>query len=299
MAKKIEIDYETLYDYYITQDMTITKIAIEFNCNEKTIHKRLVDYGIKVGKRGPRIPKKLNYGSWNIISLKPLSTRDMHTKLLCRCKCGYESYVETRALVKGLSKQCLECAGKSFIDMKNKRVGNLLVLERVDSKNSSAMWKCECDCGNTSYVSGGDLRFKTKSCRECSNKSAYRGYEEISSSYITNIKKGAIIRFLDYNVTEEYLWDLFINQNKKCALSGVDISFSRQFSEDCKGQSASLDRIDSSIGYIEGNVQWVHKRINKLKNNFSENDLINMCISIIKHKKIDVDSHKNAKGELI
>lgn len=41
--------------------------------------------------------------------------------------------------------------------------------------------------------------------------------------------------------------------------------------------TASLDRIDSSKGYIEGNVQWVHKRINKMKLDDSDTEFIEWC----------------------
>jgi len=44
--------------------------------------------------------------------------------------------------------------------------------------------------------------------------------------------------------------------------------------------SASLDRIDSSKGYIQGNVQFVAYGINLAKNNFSDADVISFLDSI-------------------
>ncbi len=41
--------------------------------------------------------------------------------------------------------------------------------------------------------------------------------------------------------------------------------------------SASLDRIDSSLGYIEENVQWVHKDVNMMKRIYDNNYFIKMC----------------------
>ena len=37
---------------------------------------------------------------------------------------------------------------------------------------------------------------------------------------------------------------------------------------DNNNDSISLDRIDSSKGYEENNVQWVHKDINLMKNKY-------------------------------
>ena len=35
-----------------------------------------------------------------------------------------------------------------------------------------------------------------------------------------------------------------------------------------------IDRIDNNLGYIIGNIQWVHKDINNLKGTFNENLLL-------------------------
>lgn len=41
--------------------------------------------------------------------------------------------------------------------------------------------------------------------------------------------------------------------------------------------SRSIDRIDSSVGYVEGNMQWVHKDVNRMKQEFSESYFIETC----------------------
>ena len=81
---------------------------------------------------------------------------------------------------------------------------------------------------------------------------------------------------------------MFLKQNKKCALSGVLLSFNTIAKNQTSKKTASLDRIDSSKGYIEGNVQWVHKKINDLKSNFDEDTLIKMCNLISKNKPIEI-----------
>lgn len=105
-------------------------------------------------------------------------------------------------------------------------------------------------------------------------------YKEISSYYWNTIIRGAESRKLEFNITPEYIWDLFLKQDRKCALSGLPIEL-KKFKQKA---TASLDRIDSKKGYIAGNVQWVHKRVNALKMAFKEDEFLTLCITIAKHQ---------------
>ena len=50
-------------------------------------------------------------------------------------------------------------------------------------------------------------------------------------------------------------------------------------------EGAQLDRIDNDKGYIIGNIQWVHKDINKMKWKFNINKFIQMCREVANYKK--------------
>lgn len=47
--------------------------------------------------------------------------------------------------------------------------------------------------------------------------------------------------------------------------------------------TASIDRIDSSNGYIEDNIQWVHKDVNMMKQKMTNIELIEMCKLIVEN----------------
>jgi len=64
---------------------------------------------------------------------------------------------------------------------------------------------------------------------------------------------------------------LFIKQNKLCSLSGLLLESTYN------NMTMSLDRIDNNKGYIEENVQWVHKDINMMKRIYSQDYFIYMC----------------------
>ena len=102
--------------------------------------------------------------------------------------------------------------------------------------------------------------------------------EKICITLFKKYKSNALKRKLDFNLDIDYLWEIFTNQNKKCAITGVGIDMiNATINGNYHLQTASLDRIDSNKGYIVGNVQWVHKVINSLKSDFENDDFISLC----------------------
>jgi hypothetical protein len=167
-------------------------------------------------------------------------------------------------------------------DITSQVFGKLKVLYYDGSRNNYRFYMCQCECGNKKSIKRRLLvRGHTKSCG-CDwrlankNHNGWRGYGDIPKDFFSNIRRGAESRNIEFDITIEYLWDLFLQQNGKCALSGLDINFSQK-RKDYKNRTVSVDRKDSSLGYIEGNVQWVHKLINIMKNKTSDIDFIQMC----------------------
>ncbi len=166
------------------------------------------------------------------------------------------------------------------IDLTNKKIGVWLVLNK-STKNG--YWDCRCKCSKIVPVKSASLRYgKSKSCG-CTRITN----DVIPLKQIANIKGRAARRGLEYSLSNEFLLDLFEKQNRKCALSGVDIYFSKKI----KDITASLDRIDSSKGYTEDNVQWIHKVINIMKNKFNEEEFIMFCNLIAQKHPVAKDHH--------
>jgi hypothetical protein len=181
---------------------------------------------------------------------------------------------------KKLEKRGWKNTGQKKETLINKRFGKLVVLSKEGvTKWRASLWRCKCDCGKEKLVRGRLLIVgETKSCG-CLHST---GYEEISGTYIGQVKSNARRRGLEYNLSHEYIWNLYIVQNKKCVISGVDIKFGNNY----KGIefTASLDRIDSSKGYIEGNVRWLHKTVNLLKSNYSDEEFLKWVNIIYNYK---------------
>lgn len=98
----------------------------------------------------------------------------------------------------------------------------------------------------------------------------------IPLSYYKNIEYKAIRRGHEFTVGINYLADLFRKQKRKCAYSGKRIFFTWADEK----QTASLDRKNSKIGYVEGNVQWVHKYVNMAKQSLSHKAFLKMIKDI-------------------
>lgn len=60
-------------------------------------------------------------------------------------------------------------------------------------------------------------------------------------------------------------------------MSGIPLHFTRLRTNYNRYTTASLDRIDSARPYEPGNVQWVHKTINMMKQQFSQGVFIGWC----------------------
>ncbi len=144
------------------------------------------------------------------------------------------------------------------------------------SKTRHVYWECVCVCGATHVLSGASLRVGSSAgCRRCKSdkqeKSAHTGQ-------FYTMRRGAERRGYEWAITLEYFVKLIEDQNYLCKLTGLPIVFGasrRDYQHG--GATASLDRIDSGVGYVVGNLQWVHKDVNRMKMDLPQDRLIELC----------------------
>ena len=152
-----------------------------------------------------------------------------------------------------------------------------------DNKRHCMLLKCRCECGVELYVNKYTLEDGSSTCcRKCfgkkhlgENNPNFRGYKSIPGSMITRIKRRAKKQNITWGLTQEFLHQKYIEQKKKCAITSLPISFD--------DNTASLDRIDSSVGYIPTNVHWVHKDVNIMKNGYDIDYFAFMCHKVAKN----------------
>lgn len=198
------------------------------------------------GKGSPKFKdlSNKNFGDWKVICRAP-SSETKKTLFWCECSCGRIQKVHSTHLIRGLTHKCLKCSARLIENPNgNLKKGDFRINLVGDIPVS--FWK----------------EFKKRAFGEKSRQSR---------------------RNLKFEITLEDAWNLYLKQNKKCALSGLDIGFCVEAIKDSKGHihkwkhTASLDRIDSKKDYILENVQWVHKDVNFMKNVFDQNYFIKIC----------------------
>lgn len=118
---------------------------------------------------------------------------------------------------------------------------------------------------------------RSRGCQSCNafereKYSFWEGLEGMSVQYLTRLKfRGKVVE-----VTLQDLLDKWKEQKGICVYSGVPLRLVEKDSG-WINSTASLDRIDSDIGYIKGNIQWVHKRINIMKSDMSHGEFQLWC----------------------
>jgi hypothetical protein len=106
-------------------------------------------------------------------------------------------------------------------------------------------------------------------------------HEDISRYLWTRTKANANTRKIEFNITPEYAWRIWIEQDGKCALTGDILNLKSIYEI-----TASLDRINSNQGYIEGNIQWLHKDVNIAKNRMNNEEFIKLCIKVVEKWRV-------------
>ncbi len=175
-------------------------------------------------------------------------------------------------------------------DLVGNRFGMLVVLERIRHRRATGkfryMARCQCDCGRITETDVASLvRGSTTSCGcrrdqyakvRGGNSPQFTGYQQISGRDWYVFQRRAKRRGLEFNITIEYAWRLYEKQGGRCALTGVPLEFGGWH----KRPTASLDRLDNAQGYIEGNIQWVHKSVNIMRNIYSIEHFVEVCLFV-------------------
>lgn len=249
-------------------------------------------------KRNLDIGTKIN--DWTIIS-EPIIINGKRKRKL-RCACGHEIVFSESYINKSIfSKSCRSC---SQIRRRNKdgnriyNVGdiimNLEILKIYSGKTITYQVKC-LECGNIYHTGHSMLNRKSKGigtghCHKCfrvdmkSKKKCKMLTKNISLIQYNKLKRQADLRGIEFNILPEYLESIFTGF---CYFSGIKLHIGTYSKIEGKIDlgNASLDRLDSTIGYFENNVTWVYKPINVMKNILTTSEFLDLCKKIVRNNE--------------
>jgi hypothetical protein len=215
-----------------------------------------------------------------------------------KCDCGTLKRITLQRLTGGRATRCSSsCAmsSKGLDVAVGDTINNWTVLQLISTYRSAegARYRClcRCKCGTEKMVWKSHLvRGTSRSCG-CLSKQRYGGSHpqytgagELSGARWSQIvssaegRRGRAPIGISINIT--YAWNLFLAQDCKCALTGLPISLAYGTET-----TASLDRIDSRGAYAVGNVQWLHKDVNRMKNIFSQERFLDVCFRVARLHK--------------
>ena len=102
--------------------------------------------------------------------------------------------------------------------------------------------------------------------------------------------KERVDKYGDSDLTPEYLKELWEKQRGVCPYTSLNMELcenTQDYHIKGKPNKASLDRIDSSKGYIKGNVEFVCLAVNYAKNGFTKEEMINF-FNLVRNGGINV-----------
>lgn len=204
-----------------------------------------------------------------------------------KCNTEYCENIEEHFFKRNTSKDGLATICK-YCSLKNRHKEN-----HINEENHILCCKCkeykaedDFDIANNNWF----RKNRDRRCKKCkkeqytkrllSNK-GNQGIDRLITERYAGLKDRAKKNGLLVDFDREYLKELWENQNHKCALSGIEMTTT--FFQGRTLTNISVDRIDSSKGYIKENVQLVCMAINQMKSDMSKEELINFCKLIINY----------------
>jgi hypothetical protein len=128
-------------------------------------------------------------------------------------------------------------------------------------------------------------------CRECNleqsrkyrkaNKDKYYNDQQrkretkpvFLSQLLYNAKTRAVKKNIEFDLTKEFLEELLDSSEMKCSVTGLEMNLECHSRKKANPFKCSIDRIDSSRGYLQDNVRFVCWAVNQMKADRTDEEL--------------------------
>jgi len=146
-------------------------------------------------------------------------------------------------------------------------------IERVEKKGGTPCCSRSCSVAKNNKAKTGkplsqaQLDSNRKNLAKINNVNPYPGMARLFA-YCNRKDRN---KGCDFDL--DYLNKLWEKQDDKCAYTGIELTLPKGHRSDPRFL-ASIDRIDSNIGYLKGNVQVVSTCINLMKTTLSHEEVL-------------------------
>lgn len=237
--------------------------------------------------------------------LRRIGTRCSSPLWRCKCRCGTEHSTTSGALLGKGSNSCGCLRAKRF-ELREKR------LSKITNRGRGTGICIRCGkptrakrhrfCSRKCYAYDRQIRCLLR-CSQCGKRIVRVTSTVKESNYCSrscHLKSRHSVKGYEFGY---YLNCLLKRTRKSCSLTLADVkdqwekqagicpytgwhldlaTWRRKRNKSPK--QASIDRIDNSIGYEKGNIQFVALIVNYAKNTFTDDDLVEMCKAVAKRR---------------
>lgn len=166
-------------------------------------------------------------------------------------------------------------------------------LKQFDENGNLLCYSCRDYKPLTEFDKNKDRWFRAEKdyrCKQC-KREAYlkrkqrnkgsKNLDRLLYERFHGLKDRAKRKNIECSIDENYLYKLWEKQNGLCALSGIPMTY--YFDSGRVPTNVSVDRINSNLGYIEGNLQLVCMAVNQMKSDLTIEQLKYFCRSILQN----------------
>jgi hypothetical protein len=139
------------------------------------------------------------------------------------------------------------------------------------------------------YGKTGNFQSRDKVCRTCREKQKVARANGNPETYIRRahiqLRYHRVKAGIPWRIDADFLVSLYHKQNGLCALTGMTMTHQRNRLAKRSLTNISIDRKDSTKGYVPSNIQLVCSAVNLMKGTMSDEQFVTMCKLVVEHHR--------------
>lgn len=172
------------------------------------------------------------------------------------------------------------------------RFGRLVVIERCGSRrsyigDSRAQWKCKCDCGRDTLVTGPNLRNgQTKSCGLGFCRRRVEPADIVTKRCLRVYKTTARRRNLNFTLSDSEFKLLIFSKCRYCGEKSANTWKLKYENKTINVRYNGIDRVDNQLGYSTDNCVSCCPTCNFMKKGMAQSQFLKIIKKIARRASL-------------